>query len=128
MQRSKRLERSFFKDRLRLLGARYPQVKSAYYLFRFFLFEGLNYAKNCAKNSMKLLIGRKPYFSDQHIFFRQYWRHLLGIQPIRKVTCICFPHGAGYQATVMMSAITFARASGLTYVHTPFSAIAHADR
>jgi hypothetical protein len=28
----------------------------------------------------------------------------------------------------MMNAISFARACGLTYVHTPFKVIAHADR
>jgi hypothetical protein len=99
------------------------------YLFWFLLFEGLNYARSCAKNCVKLLIGRKPHFDHQNIFFRQYLRHLLGIQPIRKVTCICAPgEGAGAQAQMMMLAITFARASGLTYVHTPFIAIAHADR
>jgi hypothetical protein len=103
--------------------------KSAIYLFRFLLFGGLDYARSCAKNCVKLLIGRKPYFNYQNIFFAQYLRHLLGIQLIRKVTCINYPsEGAGSQATMMMRAITFARASGLTYVHTPFTAIAHADR
>jgi hypothetical protein len=98
------------------------------YFFWFLLIEGLNYARSCAKNCVKLLIGRKPYFDRQNIFFRQYLRHLLGIQPIR-VTCIWDPgEGAGSHAIAMMRAITFARASGLTYVHTPFTAIAHADR
>lgn len=120
-------ERSFFKNRLRRLGARYPQAKLAYYVFRFFLFEGLNYAGTCTRSSVKLLIGGKPYFSDRHIFFEQYLRHLLGIQPIRKITCFV-SEGAGCQALMTMRAIAFARACGLTYVHTPFTAIAHADR
>ena len=96
---------------------------------RFLLFEGLNYARSCAKNCVKLLIGRKSYFNDQNIFFRLYLRQLLGIQPIRRLTCICSTgEGAGSQALMTMHAITFARACGLTYVHTPFTAIAHADR
>lgn len=123
--------RSIFKDRRRRLGARHPQAKWAYYLFRFLFFEGLNYAENCARNSVKLLTRRKPYFSERNIFFRQYLRHLLGIQPIRRVTCSFSwleGAGAGCQALFTMRAITFARACGLTYVHTPFAAIDHADR
>lgn len=113
-----RLERSLFKDRLRRLGARHPQAKWAYYLFRFLLFEG-----------PKLFIRRKSYVSDQHIFLRQYLRHLLGIQPIRKLTCsFSWPEGAGCQALMTMRAIAFARSCGLTYVHTPFTEIDHADR
>jgi hypothetical protein len=38
------------------------------------------------------------------------------------------PVGAGVQALMTMRAITFARACGLTYVHTPFTAIGHGDR
>jgi len=103
--------------------------KSRVYLLQFLLFEGLDYARNRAKNCMKLSIGRKPYFSYENIFFRLYLRQLLGIQPIRKVTCICSRgEGAGAQALMTMYAITFARTCGLTYVHTPFTAIAHADR
>jgi hypothetical protein len=101
--------------------------KSAVYLFRYFLFEGLNYALSCAKNCVKLLIGRKPYFNEQNIIFRQYLRHVLGIQPI-KVTCYFPGEGAGFQAAMMMRLISFARASGLVYVHTPFTDISHADR
>jgi hypothetical protein len=78
------------------------------------------------------LIGRKPYFSDRQIFFRQYLRHLLGIQPIRITGSRPSPAdanaGAGFQAFTTMCAIAFARTCGLTYVHTPFTAINHADR
>src|SRR6516165_8560764 len=113
-----RLERSFLRDRLRRLGARHPQAKWAYYLFRFLLFDGLNYAENCARNSARLLIGRKPYFSDRQIFFRQYVRHLLGIQPLRITGSRPSPAdanaGAGFQAFTTMCAIAFARTCGLT--------------
>jgi hypothetical protein len=79
---------------------------------------------------VKSLLGRKPSFTYQDTFFRQYLRHLLGRQPIRKVTCIRFlsHEGPGSQALEMMRAINFARLCGLTYVHTPFHQIAHADR
>jgi hypothetical protein len=134
-----RLERSFFKDRLRRFGARHPQAKSAYYLFRFLLFEGLNYARSWRKYRTKAPNKHNQhtkefwgfeYLNYRNIFFRQYLRHLVGIQPIRKVTCFNESswEGAGTQAVTMMRAITFARACGLTYVHTPFTAIGHADR
>jgi hypothetical protein len=58
------------------------------------------------------------------MFFRQYVRHLLGIEPIRKVTCPgSTREGAGSQALLMMVAFNFARACGLTYVHSPFTEI-----
>jgi hypothetical protein len=74
-------------------------------------------------------MGRKPYFTYQDVFFRLYLRQLIWRRPIRKVTCIGFTgEGAGSQALMMMNAINFARAFGLTYIHTPFAEIAHADR
>ena len=103
--------------------------KSKMFVFRFLVRGAVKYARSCAKNCVKVLIGRKPYFTYQDTFFRLYLRHLLGLQPIRKVTCIGFSgEGAGSQALMIMRAINFARACGLTYVHTPFAEIRYADR
>ncbi len=74
-------------------------------------------------------MGRSPFFTHDDVLFRLYLRHLLGLQRMDKVTCIGVSReGAGSQALMMMSAIIFARACGLTYVHTPFAEISHADR
>jgi hypothetical protein len=60
---------------------------------------------------------------------RQYLLHVMGIRPIRKITCTGLPgEGAGSQALMRLNAINFARFFGLTYVHTPFYRIAHAER
>jgi hypothetical protein len=99
------------------------------YLVKFLTASGVRYIKSCVKNCIKVVIGRKIYFAPRDVFFRLYLRQLMGGKPIRKITCQGFPReGAGSQAHNMMHAITFARTCGLTYVHTPFARIAHADR
>ena len=81
------------------------------------------------KNGVKITMGRKPYFDERGLFLRQFLLHLLRLRPIRKITCTGLPgEGAGSQALMIMNAINFARRSGLPYVHTPFTHIAHAER
>jgi hypothetical protein len=76
-----------------------------------------------------MLIGRKPTFTPKDQFYNRCLRHALGIHRIEEITCIASPvEGGGSQALLMMRAINFAREFGLTYVHTPFVEIAHADR
>ncbi len=63
-------------------------------------------------------------------FLEQYLFHIVRLRPFRGIT---FTHrtgceGAGSQANCIMNAMTFARACGLPYVHTPLTMIAHADR
>ena len=101
--------------------------KSKIFIFRFLVLGSLKYARRWAINCVKVLIGRKPSFTHQEVFFRQYLR--LGLR-IRKVTCVVYYslEGACSQALNVMWAINFARACGLTYVHTPFNRIWHADR
>jgi hypothetical protein len=101
--------------------------KSNMYILRFLVLGSLKYARRWAINCVKVLIGRKPSFTHQEIFFWQYLR--LGLR-IRKVTCVVYYslEGACSQALNVMWAINFARACGLTYVHTPFARILHADR
>jgi hypothetical protein len=81
------------------------------------------------KNWIKILIGREPYYDWRGLFVRQYLLHLTGIRPIQKITCVGYrTEGPGSQSIGVMNAINFARCAGLTYVHTPFSFIEHADR
>jgi hypothetical protein len=103
--------------------------KSKSFVIRFLARGSFRYAKRCVKNCAKILIGRKPYFSAQDIFFWHSLCQVLGVRPIRKITCISSTHeGGGAQALMMIRAIAFARECGLMYVHTPFNEIAHADR
>jgi len=81
------------------------------------------------KNCVKILIGRDTYFDENGRFLRQYVLHTTGLQPIRKITSTGLrSEGAGSQALMIMNAIHFSRSFGLTYVHTPFALIHHADR
>jgi hypothetical protein len=83
-----------------------------------------------AKNHLRKIAGIKASGDhDNHLFFCQYLIQLTTGRTIRKLTCRGL-HGEGAcsQALMIISAIIFARATGLTYVHTPFSTIAHADR
>ena len=99
------------------------------YPAKFLAAGAVRYTKSCVKNCVKVLVGRKPYFSHQDVFFRLYLRQLVGGCPIRKITCAGFPgEGAGSQALMIIRAMNFAHAFGLTYLHTPFAEIAHADR
>lgn len=89
----------------------------------------LGYARSLAKNVVKGALGRPSHFTADDILFRQYVRQLAGGGRIDRITCISSTHeGAGSQSLMMMRAIEFARARGLTYVHTPFTEIHHADR
>ena len=57
-------------------------------------------------------------------------RHLLGLRRINAVTCFALAaseEGAGSQVLRILSAMEFARANGLTYLHTPFREISHAE-
>lgn len=95
----------------------------------------VKYTWQSLRNFVRLLSGRKPLFNDQLLFFRQYLLHKMGIRPIQGITFSVNAgpedseiEGAASQAQLIMNAINFARASGLTYVHTPFTVIGHADR
>lgn len=94
-----------------------------------FLVRGsLGYARSWAKNIVKAALGRKPYFTPHDVLFRVWLRQLCGGPKFREITCIASTdEGTGSQALMMMRAIDFARRAGLTYVHTPFSRIHHAD-
>lgn len=86
------------------------------------------YAFSLVKNGIKVMLGRSPFFHDEDLFFRQYLLQVLGLRPIRQINCPgLHSEGAGSQAVMLLDAINFCRCCGLTYVHTPFSQIAHSD-
>ena len=90
---------------------------------------GRRYLWRALKHRITILLGGKASLDEEALFFRQSVLHLAGLQPIRQITCPGLRgEGAGSQALMLMRAISFARSSGLTYVHTPFTRIEHADR
>ena len=96
---------------------------------RFLAGGSLHYARSVDKNIVKRALGRPHHFTAGDRLFRQYVRQLSGREKIGRITCIpSTREGAGSQALMTMRAIEFARARGLTYVHTPFADIHHADR
>jgi hypothetical protein len=104
-------------------------VKQRLAILRFLAVASRNCAWMALKNRIKIIMGRRPYFDERGLFLWQYLLHLTGLRPIRKITCVGLRReGPGSQALMIMSAINFAFSSGLTYVHTPFSLIRHADR
>lgn len=105
------------------------RAKRRLLILRFLVVASRDCAWMALKNWIKILIGRKPYFDERGLFLRQYLLHLTGIRRIQKITCVGYrTEGPGSQALVIMSAINFARCAALTYAHTPFTLIAHADR
>lgn len=89
----------------------------------------LGYARSVAKNVVKGALGRPSHLTADDILFRQYVRQLTRRGRIDRITCIpSTREGAGSQSLMTMRAIEFARAQGVTYVHTPFAKIHHADR
>ncbi len=104
-------------------------TKLRFLVFRYLVVASGTYARSFLKNCVKVLIGRNTFYHDDDLIFRQYVLQLIGFRPIQKVTCTGFvSEGPGSQAVSVMHAINFARSSGLTYVHTPFSVISDADR
>ncbi len=98
-------------------------------LLRFIVQGSYRYLWWSLKEFIKRLIGRAPYHDRQQVFFRKYILHLMGICPIRAITCIINESniGPGGQAFLIMKTISFARACGLTYLHTPFMNIARPE-
>lgn len=81
------------------------------------------------RNFIKILTGRKFRFNERRPFLWPILLHLTGIRSLDKITCrppSC--EGPGSQIFSTINAINFARCAGLTYVHTPFAEIQHADR
>ena len=103
-----------------------PLSKKA--LTRFLAVGSARYTWSFLKNCVKVVLGRRIYFNPRDLFFRQYVLHMLGVRSMRQITCTGFSgEGAGSQALMVMHAIAFARSNGLSYVHTPFKTIAHAE-
>jgi hypothetical protein len=105
-------------------------VQLKLHLLHFILISGTGYMRNFTANIVKRIIGMDIYLSPNDIFFRDYVQHLVGLRPGAKITSrgAGVNEGVGSQARLTMCAINFARVLGLTYVHTPFSELSHADR
>jgi hypothetical protein len=98
-------------------------------VLRFLVGSGRRLVWRWLRNCIKVLVGRKTPFDESGLFLRQYILHLTGLRTIRKITCTGLRReGAGSQALMVMNAINFARAFGLTYVHSPFTVIEHSER
>jgi hypothetical protein len=98
-------------------------------VLRFLVTASCKFVGSLLKNGVKILIGREARFDERGLFLWQLVLHLTGLRPIRRITCKGFKReGAGSHALMTMKAIMFARSTGLTYLHTPFSLIHHADR
>jgi hypothetical protein len=105
-------------------------MKERFPLLHYFVTRGCLYTWQSMKNCVRILIGREPYSDEHLVFFRQYILHRLGLRRIWAVTYAgsSAEHGAGSLASHTMCTISFARVSGLAYLHTPFSFADHADR
>ncbi len=105
-------------------------VKERFPVPWYIAFEGKRYVWQAIKNCIKPLIGRKPYHDEGLYFYRRYILHRLGLRRIRAITSANEDRleGAGSQAFRIMRTINLARATGLTYMHSPFVEMAHADR
>jgi hypothetical protein len=105
-------------------------MKQRYLVLRLLLSAARRYAWCSLKNCIEVLKGRNTRTDENGRFLRQYVLHLTGLRVIRKITCTGLgkSEGAGSQALMIMNAINFARSFGLTYVHTPFRLIQHAER
>lgn len=105
-----------------------PGSASKGFVLRFLAGGSLGYVRSVVKNAVKAALGRKPHFTAQDVLFRVLLRQACGGSKLQKITSVAsVDEGAGSQALMMMRAIDFARAAGLTYVHTPFADIHHAD-
>jgi len=104
---------------------RYPLAPFVKFLAR----GSRKYAWSCLKNCVKILIGRKTFFHDDELFFRQYLLHVFRVRRIERINSPGLDsEGPASQALFIVHAMNFAASSGLRYVHTPFALIPHADR
>jgi hypothetical protein len=106
-----------------------PKIKRALLITRLLISEGRYSVLVALKNFVKILIGRKPYFDERRLFLWRSFLHVTGLRKMGTITCrLANSEGPGSQTLSIMDAINFARCAGLTYVHTPFNEIEHADR
>jgi hypothetical protein len=98
-------------------------------LLNFFMVSGISLLRNAVASAIKKSMGKEVYFNRDELFFLDYILFKLRLGPDVKLTSRSRrEEGAGCQARRAMCAITLSRILGISYVHTPFSEIAHADR
>ena len=104
-------------------------MKERWLRLRFLVGASRRYAWSLLKSCIGFVAGRDFRFNERDLFLRQCIPHLMGIRAIRKITCTGInDEGACSQALMMTDAINFARFFGLTYEHTAFRVIEHAER
>jgi hypothetical protein len=114
-----------------MIAGKSDRARQRLQLSRYIVTTGCRYLWQCLKNCVKFLIGRKLKYDHELEFYRKYILHLTGLSRIRGMTCanlLTTVEGPGSQASCKMCTMNAARLLGLTYVHTPFTATAHADR
>jgi hypothetical protein len=99
------------------------------YVLRFLVGGAIRSLRHSLKNCIEILSGRDTCFDEKGLFWRQYFLHVTGLRPIRKITCTGLTgEGAGSQALMIMNAINFTVSFGFSYLHIPFNLIQHGDR
>lgn len=74
-------------------------------------------------------LGRRPFGNETVRLCSRHFRHLLRLRPIEHLTVSDFigGEGAGSKALMTMFTISLCRAYGISYVHTPFTRLGHAE-
>jgi hypothetical protein len=104
-------------------------VRERYSVLRFLVGGAIRSVGHLLKNCVEILSGGDTCIDEKDLFWRQYFLHVTGLRPIRKITCTgLISEGPCSQALMIMNAVNFARSCGLTYVYTPFTLVQHGDR
>lgn len=83
-----------------------------------------------AKNGIRRMLGRPPLRRRIDRLAARHWGHLVQLRPIDTLAVSDFlaSEGPGSRALMSIYTMAYCRAYGLTYRHTPFRNISHADR
>ena len=101
-------------------------------LFKYFVRTMFGFCYRSVTNIIKPLIGKEKYFQPYDAFISVYLQNKFRLGrkiPEFEITSSTRPYeGAATQALMAMYAMNFSLFSGIPYVHTRFSNVAHADR
>jgi hypothetical protein len=110
-----------------LLSTYSSRTRMTWSFVRFFSFSLASYIAHRVRRLIGVCVGKNAALTRSDIFFQLHFIPLLRRK--LKITAYSVPgEGPGSQAFLAMNAIPFARASGLDYLHSPFTDIFHADR
>lgn len=105
-----------------------PKAAAAYPRFVARAFAGLLLI--VAKNGVRRLLRRQPEYRRVDRLAARHWLHLIRLRPIDTLTVTNYvaSEGPGSRTLMTIFAMGYCRAYGLTYRHTPFRNVRHADR